>query len=174
MFTRLPTGPFLLLILVLTALLSCAGCENPQGVRIGHTAPGISGNDIHGEYVSLSQLKGKVVVIYFWTNSCCAVSLKQLEPFYRLQKHNGLEILAINELNSEKEVQSYAKNNALTFTMLTDERSMLSEQYGAFGFPTIFILDREGTVREKILGNMQTAKLEKLTSAYFKQKSHQP
>jgi peroxiredoxin len=173
MFTKLPREAFLLSIPLLILLIICSGCQNQQGVEIGRTAPGISGNDLHGEYVTLSMLKGKVVVIYFWTNSCCGGSLKELEPVYRRQRYNGLEILAINELNAEKEVQSYVKNNALTFTVLTDERSMLSRQYGVFGFPTILILDREGMVREKILGPIQAGKLEKLTLGYLKQNPKQ-
>ena len=165
---------FLLSIPVLAGLLFCAGCEKAHPVNIGDTPPAISGNDINGEYVSLGKLKGKVVVIYFWTNSCCGASLKELEPFYSLQKYNGLEILAINELDSEKDVQSYARNNSLSFTQLTDERSMIQKQYRAFGFPTIFIVDRNGIVREKIIGAIQTADLEKVIARHLETQRSTP
>ena len=170
MFRILPSGRSWMRISLLLALLTCAGCDKPQVVGVGAAAPGISGNDIHGEYLSLNQLKGKVVIVYFWANTCCGGNLKQLEPFYRQHKYDGLEILAINGQDSEKEVLSFAKNNALTFTVMTDEHSILMKQYKAFGFPTVFILDRNGTVREKILGAIQTDKLEKLATMYLDQK----
>lgn len=171
MLLKFPPVPVLRAILTLATLSLCAGCDSQLGVKIGNTAPGISGNDIHGEYVSLSQLKGKIIVIYFWENSCCGASLKQIEPFYRKYKYDGLNILAINEMGSKEDVASYAKSNGLTFTMMTDEHSMLLKQYQAFGFPTIFILDRNGIIREKILGDIQIAKLEKLVSFHLGRKS---
>jgi len=161
-------SPFFFVVLfVLANLYYCLGCDNKQGGKIGDNAPDISANDIHGKYFSLSKLKGKVVVIYFWTNSCCGTNLKQLEPLYRQYKNNGLEILAINELDSKNVVESFARNNALTFTMLTDEKSMLFKHYEAFGFPTILILDGRGVIRNKILGDMQVENLQKLVVRQF-------
>ncbi len=171
MSIKLPLGCTLVAISILATLFLSSGCENQQGVKVGDIPPRISDNDIHGEYVCLNRLKGKVVVIYFWANSCCGDSLKQLEPFYRQNKGKGLEMLAINELSSEKDVASYAKSYGLTFPMLTDEHSMLFKQYRAFGFPTIFILGRDGIIREKILGDIKSAKLEQLTSVYLDNRS---
>ncbi len=168
MVTRLRPVVFLSALLPLATFLLCVGCDSkPQGVKIGDTPPGISGNDVRGENVNLGQLKGKIVVIFFWTNSCCGDSVKQLEALYRQYKQDGLEILAVNELDSGNAVESYAKNNALTFPMLADEGANLFKQYHVFGFPTIFILDRNGTVREKIMGEIQTEKLQKLVERQF-------
>jgi peroxiredoxin len=164
---KLPATLLILMSAMAVSLAVLTGCENGQGVKIGGAPPEISGTDIHGGYVSLRKFKGKVVVIYFWTDSCCGGSLKQLVPLYDRHRYDGLEIIAINELGTKQDVARYAKDNTLTFTMLTDERSMLLKQYQVFGFPTIFILDRNGIVREKIMGDIQTAKLEKLTSAYL-------
>ena len=153
---------------VLANLFFCTGCEKKQGVRIGDTPPVISGNDIHGEHVNLSKLKGKIFVIYFWTNSCCGDNLKKLEPYYRENKDKGLIVLAVNVGDSKEIVESYTKNNVLTFTMLTDEHAKLFKEYQAFGYPTIYILDKNGIVREKILGDIQTEKLQALVIKQFK------
>jgi len=158
---------FLVVLFVLATLYSCLGCDNKQGVKIGDNPPGFSDTDIKGELVSLNQLKGKVVVLYFWADTCCGDTLKLIEPFYSRNKFRGLEILAIYRGDSKKFVESYAKNNDITFTMLTDDHAMASRQYGVFGLPTIFIIDRTGVIREKILGYIQTEKLEKLASGYL-------
>jgi peroxiredoxin len=153
---------------LLASISFSAGCDmKPHVARTGEKAPEISGTDIHGALVSLSQSKGKVVVIYFWTNSCCAGNLKQLEPYYSRNKDKGLTILAINEGNSRADVEAYARDNGLSFTLQTDEAAMTSKKYGVFGFPTIFIVDREGIIREKILGQTDTARLEKIVTRYL-------
>jgi peroxiredoxin len=158
---------FLIAILVLACLAFSSGCDEKQGAKAGEKPPGISGTDIHGDFVSLNQLKGNVVVLYFWTNSCCGDKLKRLEPYYSSNKDKGLAILAINVGNSKEFVESYTKNNGLTFTLQADERAMTSREYGVFGFPTIFILDREGTIRKKVLGDIDTNQLEKLVAQYL-------
>ena len=156
-------SPFYWLALfVLAALYFCSGCDNKPPVKIGDKSPGISGADTHGEIFSLDQLKGKVGVIFFWTNSCCGDRVKKLEPFYRQNRGKGLEVLAVNVGDTREIVESYAKTNGLTFTLLADEHLKISKQYGIFGFPTIFILDKNGIIREKIHGDIPIGKLQKL------------
>ena len=155
-------------ILILASLVFLTGCEIKQGFKIGDTPPGISGNDIHGNDINQSKHNAKLVVIYFWINSCCGDSLKKLEPLHRENKDKGLVIWAVNVGDTKEFVESYAKNNALTFTMLTDENAKLFKQYQVFGFPTIFILDKNGIVREKILGDIKIEKLQALIEKQFK------
>ena len=157
-----PLTGSLMSVMALSTLLLCAGCEDKRGVRIGDDPPAISGRDIRGNSVTLARLKGKIVVVYFWTNSCCGGSVAELEPMYRRNKHKGLAVLAINEIDQEKEVQSFAEKNGLTFTILADEHSRILRKYQVFAFPTVFILDWNGVVRERILGNVGSVQLEKL------------
>jgi len=154
-------------ILLMAALVFSSGCDERQGVQVGGTPPGISGNDIRGEYVTLGLFKGNVVVLYFWTNSCCADGLKELEPYFSQNRQKGLTVLAVNEGDTKETVESCVKKNGLTFSLQTDEHAMTAHQYGIIGFPTIFILDRSGIIREKVLGHIPIAKLEKLVSRYL-------
>jgi peroxiredoxin len=153
----------------MAAMLSfVSGCDQKQGVKVGDTPPGFSGTDLAGEYVSLGQFKGKVVVLYFWVNTCCGDNLKLLEPFYSKNEPRGLAVLAINSGDAQEVVQSFAKRNRLTFSLQADEHKMVSAQYGVFGYPTIFILDRNGVIREKILGGIANDKLESLVERQLK------
>lgn len=158
---------FLVTVLLTATLVFTPACGKMQEVKIGAKPPVISGNDIYGDYVSPSQFNGKVVVLYFWSNSCCALCLKDLQPFFSRNRHRGLEVLTIDEGDAKEVVERYAKTNALTFTFQTDEHAMTARQYDVIGFPTIFILDRNGIMREKILGKIPEAKLEKLVSQYL-------
>ncbi|MGA2151469.1 MAG: TlpA disulfide reductase family protein [Geobacteraceae bacterium] len=154
--------PLMCLLLSLSNFLS--GCADKSVPKIGETPPAISCNDVTGEYISLNRLKGNVVVIYFWSSTCCGDRLKQHEPWFSLNKYKGLSILAVNVGGDENSVRLFATNNGLTFTMLTDEHGMISRQYGVIGFPTIFIIDRNGVIRNKIVGDIETAYLFKLVS----------
>jgi peroxiredoxin len=156
-----------MMILMLASIVFSAGCEEKQRVKSGDAAPVFSARDVNGELVTLGQFTGDVVVLYFWTNSCCGDRLKQIEPVYVKHKQKGLALLAINVGDSGEAVKSYAQSNGLTFTMLTDERSKIFKQYGAIGFPTVFILDGNGIIRKKILGDIQAAQLEKLVEHQF-------
>lgn len=151
-----------LLSLLAAVLIFGSGCEERKGVRIGDTAPAVTGLDLQANPVGPATLKGKTVVLYFWTDSCCGDSLKLLEPFYSRNKSRGLELVAINEVDPKDVVRSYATRNKLSFVMLCDEHSLLFKEYNVVGFPTVLILDRTGVVREKVLGDMRTEKLEKL------------
>lgn len=155
-------------IIMLASLAYSLGCDNKQGIKIGDNPPEISGEDMHGKLVNLSQFKGKVVVLYFWKSSCCGDILKMLQPFQSESKDKGLAVVAVNVGDSKAAVESYAKDYSLTFSMLRDEDSKIFRKYNLFGFPTIFILDKNGIVREKIQGDITIEKLEKLVVKQFK------
>ena len=158
---------FVMAISVLASLAVFSGCEEKKPVKVGEKPPGISGTDIHGEFITLKQFTGNVVVLYFWKMSCCGDRLKQLEPYYSRNKQKGLTILAIDVGDAREIVDAYAKQSGLTFTLQTDEHAMTSREYGVFGFPTIFILDRAGVIRKKILGDIDAGQLEKLAAEYL-------
>jgi peroxiredoxin len=164
-------GRLLLVAATLASALLCQGCKEMPGARIGDRAPGISGNDIKGDYISLNNLKGKVVLVCFWTNSCCGTALKQLEPLYSRHKYDGLDLIAVNEIDSRQDVESYTRESGISFTMMTDERSMLFHAYHVMGFPTTFIIDRSGIIREKLIGEIDPRKLEQLLVPHLERKS---
>jgi peroxiredoxin len=157
-----------LLIIVMAGFSVITGCSDEHRIKIGDIPPEISGNDIQGRPISLSKLRDKVVILCFWTTSCCGDILTRLQPFQSNSKDKGLTVLAVNVGNSKETVESYAKDYALTFTLLTDTNSKLFKQYQIVGFPTIFIIDRNGIVREKIMGDIQTENLLKLVVKQFK------
>jgi peroxiredoxin len=140
------------------------GCKDAPAPNSGAIAPAISCNDVAGEYVNLNQLKNKVVVLYFWSSKCCGDKLKQLEPFYLQQKFNGLSVLAIEVGGSKESVSSFVMNSGLTFTNLTDEYESLSRSYRVVGFPTIFVIDKNGVIRKKISGDIKIDQLSQLVT----------
>ena len=161
------TGVITCRVLIMTTLfclfsLGLMGCKESAVPKSGEVAPTISCNDVNGEYINLSQLKNNVVIIYFWSSKCCGDKLKELEPFYLQNKDKGLAVIAIEVGGSKESIAAFVKNNNLTFTNLTDEYDSISRSYKVIGFPTIFVVNKNGLIQRKISGDIRTAQLKKL------------
>ncbi len=153
------SGPILALLIALFGWATVAGAEP---VRVGEKLHDVFLRDLNDRLVGLYQVEGKVVVVYFWRDDCaCAVELPKLAPFYEERK-NDVAILAINVGQPEKVVRNYATRHDITYPMLIDNRSSAAKQYDVKGIPTVFLLDREGIVREKILGDIPSEELVEL------------
>jgi peroxiredoxin len=147
-------------LVIVLAVAVLTGCSSRQGVERGDEAPAFSAADIHGTTVDLAGMRGDVVVLYFWS-SCCSDSLKLVKRIYETNRQYGLHIIAINRSDA-KATADYAARNGITFTMIADTTGKLHTTYRATGFPTIYIVDRSGIIREKILGDLGVPYLEKL------------
>jgi AhpC/TSA family len=101
-YSRVLGFDLLTILFVLVGLALSSGCEEKRGLKIGEAPPELSTNDIHEKHVSLSQFQGKVVIVCFWTDTCCGDTLKHLEPLYHQYQPKGLEVLAIHDYILEK------------------------------------------------------------------------
>ena len=149
----------------LAAVAMATACSQRPEVVTGREPPGLVCNDLKGDAVVLGRLKGKVVVLFFWSGICCGDTVRELEPFYGRNKGKGLEIVAVNVGEARQTVEAYAAG--LSFTVALDDHAMSSWLYSITGVPTVFILDRSGIVREKILGDIRMATLGELVGKYL-------
>lgn len=151
-------------VLLALVLLVFSGCENsssepdtqaaPAGL-IGAAAPDFTLVNMQGEEVSLSQLKGKVVVLNFWATWCppCREEMPSMERLFQETKDKGLVMLAVNaENNGRTAVSRFLEKNPYDFTILLDPDAEVQNAYGVFRLPESFIIDRNGVVVEKIIG----------------------
>lgn len=148
---------FILLVVVVCILNAC---QQGTAANSGAVAPAISGNDIAGEYFNLGQQRGKVVVLFFWSRKCCGDSLKKLEPLSAKYRSRGLAMVGVEVGSAKDQVAVFLKDNALDFTNLSDDYSMISRAYRVVGFPTIFLIDRAGVIQRKISGEISAEQLD--------------
>jgi pentatricopeptide repeat protein len=115
--------------------------------------------DIEGKTVTLSDLKGKVVVVDFWATWCgpCKMSFPTLQKVYEKYKsHPQVAIYALdtweNVSGKEKEdlVKKFLADNKYTFPVLYDEGMV--DKYGVEGIPTKFVIDKKGAIAFKSVG----------------------
>ncbi len=133
---------------------------------IGKKAPDFTLKDLNNNVFNLSSLRGKVVVLNFWATWCppCRAEMPSLNNLYRELRSKGLEVVAISTDRSASPVKDYLSKNPLDIKILVDEDSRVSRQFKVFSIPTTFLIDRNGLIVERFLGE------EDWTSAEIKKK----
>ena len=112
--------------------------------------------NLNGEIVSLQELRGQAVVLYFWATWCgpCRAGMPSLQALHDRYRENGLEVLAVNIREAPQHVQSFISENNYTFPVLLDGNGAVSGAYGVRALPTIFIIDQEGFVVHRRTGGV--------------------
>ena len=133
------------------------GKELAQRIRsksitaLGAEAPGFTLNDVNGKPVSLSDLKGKLVLIEFWASWCapCRAENPNLVKQYKLYKEKGFEVIAVS-LDSDKAkwVDAIAKDGLpwLHVSDLKGWNNAVGRLYGVRGVPASFLVSKEGKI----------------------------
>jgi peroxiredoxin len=119
------------------------------GTRIGDRAPNFTLPTIDGKEVSLSQLRGKIVMINFWETSCsaCASEMPDIQAVFDTWSRDDLEILAVNHGERAAFVQSFIDSKGLTFPALLDSDQAVSNMYQISTIPTTFFIDADGIIK---------------------------
>jgi cytochrome c biogenesis protein CcmG/thiol:disulfide interchange protein DsbE len=142
---------FYLLVLVLATMMILYFSRSPEGegpIEVGRAAPQFQLDTLDGGQVSLSQYKGKVVLLDFWATWCgpCRMSMPLLE---RLQKEmpNDLVLLAINLEEPPDLVKSFVQQRNVQSKVLLDSEGKVSRVYNAASIPFQVLIDKNGVIR---------------------------
>jgi thiol-disulfide isomerase/thioredoxin len=118
-------------------------------------APDFALYDLEGNLVKLSDHKGKVIIIDFWATWCgpCRMGIPYVVEIQSKYKEEGLIILGISvDQGNKKAVSEFAKAFNMNYPVLLFTPRVISAYGGIQGIPTTFIVDREGKVRDKVIG----------------------
>lgn len=124
-------------------------------VKVGDEAPNFQLRDLAGNVVSLSQLRGKVVLLNFWATWCgpCRVEMPAMEQLYRTFSRKEFEILAVStDPQGAVVTRPFQQEMGFTFPILHDSEYRVGLTYGARTLPMTFMVDRQGVIRQKIFG----------------------
>ena len=111
-------------------------------------------SDPTGRPVSLSEFRGKIVFINFWTTWClaCVIEMPSMEKLHQRFKDKDFVMVAINLQESAERVNQFYKKHQLTFTTLLDITGDVGAALSINAIPTTFILDKTGRIIGKALG----------------------
>ena len=124
-------------------------------IKLGELAPDFQLQDLNGRLVTLSELRGKVVLLNFWATWCgpCRVEMPAMEHLYQTFSRKDFEILAVStDAQGVAITRPFQQENRLTFPILHDTDYRIGLIYGARSLPMTFMVDRQGVVRHQIFG----------------------
>lgn len=136
----------------------------PRLATVGQVAPDFALPTLGGQTARLSDYRGQVVLVNLWATWCppCRMEVPELVSAYNRYKGRGFTILAINQGEGRGEVQAFAGEHGMSFPVLLDlERAILSA-YRTRGIPTSFLVDRQGVLRQVVVGALDEEQLSRL------------
>jgi len=118
--------------------------------EIGKRAPDFTLPNLDGDYISLSQLRGKIVMLNFWQTSCsaCTKEMPDIQSVFNTWSHDDLEIFAINIGERAVFAESFLSSRGLTFPALLDSDGAVSDIYRISVIPTTFFINADGIISE--------------------------
>ena len=129
-------------------------------------APGVTFTSIKGEKLATSDLRGRVVLVNFWATDCavCLKEMPRLVETYRKFEARGLELIAVAMRHDPPNyVLHYTEKNALPFKVALDPRGELAKAFDNVTLtPTTIVIDKQGNMVARILGEPDFAKLDAL------------
>jgi len=144
---------FLIVYVCISWLFLLPHCAKEKKSSPG-LAPDFTLKTIDGQEITLSKLKGKVVLLDFWATWCgpCRESIPHLIQLYKAYRENGFELIGISlDKGDAAVVRNFAKSMDISYpiVMATEE---VARDYRVTSIPTTFFIDKEGKIREKIPG----------------------
>jgi len=143
---------YILLFAVLAICLVTACRRGSQPARIGDAAPDFSVTDAE-RTVTLSQFRGKPVVLNFWA-TWCPPCVEEMPSLVALQKKLGdkVVILAVSADEDQDAYEKFTKLHMAGILTVRDSKQVSNALYGTFAFPETFVIDRQGVLRRKFIG----------------------
>ncbi len=142
-------------VIFVLIILAKGGPKTAKIIQEGDQAPSFSLAGANGGQVSLSDYRGKVVMVHFWATWCppCVEEMPLLEKLYKALSGPDFQLLTVNvDEGGADVVTGFMAKNGLTLPVLLDPRKSISKLYGTFKFPETYIIDRNGMVKYKVIG----------------------
>ena len=149
------------LIMGLFCFILISGCSTTDdGKVLVGPAPNFMLEDISGKSLSLNDIKGKVVIVDFWATWCgpCLQSIPELVDLQDKYKAKGLVVVGISvddDKVSKGELVAFKEKMRINYQILRANNKVYEDYFGrtsGFSIPTLLVIDREGKVRDRLVG----------------------
>ena len=126
-----------------------------------------------GQALDTSGFKGKVLLVDFWATWCgpCRIVIPEIASLYEQRAKDGLVVVGVTD-EEAKEVNTFLgkQDKPIPYPIALDPNNVTNKVYMVNALPTIFVVDRKGTVREVFIGAGKFEEVEKLVDTLLKEK----
>ncbi|HEV7654670.1 MAG TPA: TlpA disulfide reductase family protein [Mycobacteriales bacterium] len=152
------------LVAGVVAVLSTGLGRDPAATAsplVGRTAPDFTLSGLDGPAVTLSTLRGQVVIVNFWASWCaeCHDEQDALDQTWQRYRDAGAVVLGVDFQDTTDGARDYVHQSGLTYPVVEDKDSRTALAYGIRGIPETFLLDRSGRIVNRIIGRVDAAVL---------------
>jgi peroxiredoxin len=133
---------------VLLALALAAGAAEKYSL-IGKPAPDLVARGLDGENVRVSEHRGEVVVVSFWSGSCntCRAQLSALDRIAKTYSSAGLTVIGVNLDDDTVRAEKFARTSDVRFPLLISTPESTGRDYDVDRVPMLVLVDRAGVLR---------------------------
>jgi cytochrome c biogenesis protein CcmG/thiol:disulfide interchange protein DsbE len=151
-------------VAVVVALLMTGLGRDPSVIAsplVGRAAPNFTLPQLDGPPVTLSSLRGQVVVINFWASWCaqCQAEQAALDQTWRQFQDSGVVVIGVNFEDSTGAARSYVRTQSVAYPVVEDAGSQTALAYGLRGVPETFVINQSGRVVNRVFGPVDGAAL---------------
>ena len=134
-------------------------------------APLFEGTTLDGEAISLGDLKGKLVLVDFWSSWCppCRQEGPALAQVYREFQDEDVEFIGVAIWDRESKVAEFIDEIAIPYPNIMDDRGAIAIDYGVSGIPEKYLVDPDGNLIRKFVGPVQPDDLRNALNAVLNQ-----
>tara|TARA_B100001750_G_scaffold219059_1_gene205669 strand:+ start:2325 stop:2885 length:561 start_codon:yes stop_codon:yes gene_type:complete len=117
--------------------------------------------DLNGNAIKLSDYKGKLILLDFWSTWCppCRIEAPELQKVYKEMKHHNIEFIGIAVWDEEEKIRDFIKEFNVNYPNLIDANGRVAIDYGVRGVPEKYLINREGFLVSKIGGPISYERL---------------
>lgn len=154
-------GLTLLPALAVLALLAYGFTRDPSRIDsplIGKPAPDFTLELLDGGRLGLSELRGRPVLVNFWASWCypaCWNEAPRLEAAWQRYRDRGVMIVGVVYQDSAENAREFVRKHGKTYPNGLDPAGRVGLDFGVYGVPETFFIDRKGTIADKHIGEIQ-------------------
>jgi len=140
--------------------------QKPKPTASGNASPEFTVTDIDGKKRSLSDYRGKVVLLDFWATWCtpCRAEIPHFVEMQQKYGPQGFQVVGISMDDDAKPVKEFYRQFNMNYPVAVGDDKLAQSFGGVLGLPVNFIIDREGRIHAKYLGATDVSVIDKAVS----------
>lgn len=144
--TAIAAALFITILLIVAAPLRAWGARS----LIDAPAPDFALKNLDGENLRLSEYRGEVVLINFWSTTCgrCRAQLSFIDELFVAHRDQGFQVLSVSIDHDNGQTRKTAADLELNFPVLFDNQHIVSKLYDLGSLPLTVLIDHHGQVRQ--------------------------